>query len=168
MSAAARRIQALRAKTAANGCTEEEATSAAAKVAELLGAAPQATTDLVPEPVTLPPNLTPAEEAQVLQHLVSLGYELVPNTESRLGGRLHRRFLESDDSINGLKTYLLSRAPMKRLGSTEAGDFMQKLLAGKRICEPEIHPCGFKVSDPAYVVVRPLGAGTHTPTRNRP
>jgi hypothetical protein len=152
----AARIQALRAKTVANGCSEAEARSAAAKVAELLGAQ-----------VTLPPELPRDEAAEVLSHLYKLGYELIPEAESRLGGRLHRRFIENDDGLNCLKNHLIANTPMRRLGSQAAAEFWRKLLAGRRVMEPEQHPSGHRTSEAAHTKVHGSGQGMHTSARSR-
>ena len=143
----------------------DAALAAAARIRANLAAEPAEQEALAP---LLPPDLTPAEESEVRSHLASLGYELVPEAESRLNGRLHRRLLETDDQIHGLTRYLLSATPLRRLGSQEAAAFMRKLLAGKRVCEPLTHPSGLRTGEPAYVVIQPAGAGMASPIRSRP
>jgi hypothetical protein len=150
----ASKIAALRAKTEANGCTADEARSAAAKVAEL-----QAATREIRDP-----NLTPDEVAEILEHLDALGYSFVSVNEKRSPGS---RYLESDSSLHGLFTHLLAKTPMRRLGSQEAGYFWHRLIDGYHVAEPERHPSGLQTSEAAHTTVRPLGAGQHTPGRRK-
>jgi hypothetical protein len=99
------------------------------------------------------------EEAhEVLSHLASLGYELIPDAESRLHGRLRAKFIDTDDELNSLVRYLQSCTPLRKLNSVETADFWRKLTAGYRILKPEHHPSGMRTSEQAHTPVKAMGA----------
>jgi hypothetical protein len=106
------------------------------------------------------PSLLDREETHaVLSHLTSLGYELVPEAESRLGDRLKARFVENDADLHGLLTHLRSATPLRKLNSIESSDFWRRLTAGYRVQKPERHPSGLDTTEEAYTPVAPMGAG---------
>jgi hypothetical protein len=146
---AATRIQALRAKTVANGCSEPEARSAAEKVSELLAGA-------------TPPALRrePDMASEVLAVLTNLGYRMV-NAEER---HPRRYFVESDDAMHHMVNHLRAVTQMGTL--PDAADWFRRLCAGRKIMLPERHPSGLKSQEAPHQSVQPLGAGTHTPARS--
>jgi hypothetical protein len=123
--------------------------------------------DPLDEPAPIDPHLNAEEEAEVIRHLQSLGYELVPTESSRLHGRLNRKLIETDEQANGVKTYLQDATVMRRLGSGEAADFWRKITSGKRIMMPERHPSGHRSTEMAHTTVSALSAGVASQIRSR-
>jgi hypothetical protein len=99
------------------------------------------------------------EAHAVLSHLAALGYQLVPDAESRLHGRLTAKFVDTDEELHGLLRHLQSVSPLGKLNGVETADFWRRLTAGYRIRKPERHPSGLASTEEAHTPVKPMGAG---------
>jgi hypothetical protein len=104
------------------------------------------------------PYTAPTLESEVLATLCNLGYRLIPDTERPRRGA---RFVESDDTMHRLVEYL--RATLPSLDKLpEPAAWFTRLLAGRRIQQPERHPSGHDSTEQAYTRVTALN-----PSANR-
>ncbi len=118
---------------------------------------------------TLPePYSAPSVESEVLAVLCNLGYRLIPQAESRCHGRLNATYLESTDAVVGLVNHLQSVTALGKLNSPDAHAWFTRLIAGRRIQQPEQHPSGIRCTAAPYEPVQQMGSGMHTAARSRP
>jgi len=139
-----RKVEAL----AVGGATPGEraaASAASARLADKMGAAPQAT-DMASE---------------VLSHLVNLGYRLISAEERHP----RRHFIETDDGLHHLVTHLRAVTTMSEL--PDPADWFRRLLAGRKIMLPEQHPSGFRTNAAPYENVQQMGSGMASHVRTR-
>jgi len=116
---------------------------------------------------TLPePYTAPSIESEVLATLFNLGYRLVLESESRLNGRLHARYVESDDARHHLVEHLKATTALGKLGS-DAAAWFGRLTAGRKIMEPERHPSGLRSTEAPHTPIQPLSAGMASHVRTR-
>jgi hypothetical protein len=107
------------------------------------------------------------EVAAVLSHLDALGYQIPLAADFAQADTATHRPVESDAALHDLITHLRSVTAMQKLNSIEAYEFWRLISAGRRLMEPIRHPSGLATTEPAFVTVKPLGAGVHTPGKTR-